>query len=386
MPTYQRFLALTDLLSKKSFFLFGPRSTGKTTLMEQKFPKAKFYDLLDNDTFNRLMRHPSHLEEENPDSSKLIIIDEVQKLPMLLDEVHRLIKKNNRRFLLSGSSARKLKRGASNLLAGRAWEAHLFPLVFSEIDNFNLIQYLNRGRLPQIYGSLDFKEELKNYVNLYLREEIIQEALVKKYDYFLRFLDVIALSNGKELNYEKLGNDAHVPPRTILNYVQLLIDTLLAYEIKPFQLTKKRKAATKSKLYLFDVGVANYISKKGEIIEGSESFGHAFEHFIMNEIRAYISYARIDEELCYWRTASGDYEVDCLIGKKIAIEIKSVKLITNNHLHGLRALKEENIFSQLIVISQDKEKRTLADNITVYPWEIFLEEMWAGLLNKKFKI
>ncbi|MBF0359521.1 MAG: ATP-binding protein [Oligoflexia bacterium] len=376
---YIRNLDLLKLIKKKSFFLFGPRSTGKTTLMEQQFPNTKLYDLLENETFNRLAQRPSLIEEENPTEnglSKIIIIDEIQKLPKLLDEVHRLIKKKNLRFLLSGSSARKLKRGASNLLGGRAWEAHLFPLVYPEIPDFNLIQYLNRGGLPYIYGSDDYKEELKNYTNLYLREEIIQEGLVKKYDYFLRFLDTIALTNGKELNYEQLGSDAGVPSRTIINYVQILIDTLMAYEVLPFTETVSRKATTKSKLYLFDIGVVNYLAKKGEISSGSIEFGHNFEHFIINEIKAYLDYTRIDEKLYYWRTKSG-LGVDCIIGKHIAIEIKSTNLVSEKHLKGLLALKEENICKQYIVISNDKSKRLLNNKITIYPWEKFLSELWS---------
>ncbi len=375
MENYSRLLNLPELLKKKSFFLFGPRSTGKTTLIETQLPEAKIYDLLNDSEYQRLTRNPKLLEEENEDNRRLIVIDEIQKLPKLLDEVHRLIKKSDRRFLLTGSSARKLKRGAANLLGGRAWEAHLYPLVSSEIRDFDLMRYLNRGGLPHIYNSGDYKEELESYVSLYLREEIMAEALVKKFDYFLRFIDVIALSNGQELNYENLGSDAGVPARTVQNYVQILEDTLMGFELKPFLLSKKRKAITRSKFYLFDLGVVNHLNHRTEILPKSELFGFAFEHFIILEIQSYLSYRRIRLDLFYWRSTSG-FEVDCIIGKKLALEIKSTAMVDSKHLKGLQALEDEGLVENLAVVSLDPNIRKIK-NITVYPWQIFLKKLWA---------
>lgn len=376
-PHFNRILEIAPLLKKKSFFLFGPRSTGKTTLIEDQLENIHLYDLLEDDTYLRLMKSPQIIEQENLADPKLIVIDEIQKLPKILDEVHRLIKKHNWKFLLTGSSARKVKKGAANLLGGRAWEAHLFPLVYQEINNFDLLQYINRGGLPHVYPSEDFKEELKAYVNIYLREEIVSEGLVKKYEYFLNFLDVMAISNGEELNFETLASDSGVPARTILNYVQILEDTLLGYQVPSFKKTKKRKATTKAKFYLFDIGVTNFLAHRGFIEKSSELFGKAFEHFIMNEIRAYLSYTRKDLSLCYWRTQD-QKEVDCLIGNEVAIEIKSTKNIGPTHLKGLEALQEEKIFKSYFIVSQELKPRKLESGIQILPWEFFLKQLWSG--------
>lgn len=372
---YRRVLDLNTLIKKKSHFLFGPRSTGKTTLYETQLKDYRLYDLLDDDVYLRLFKRPKLIEEENISEPKLIIIDEVQKLPKLLDEVHRLIKKYNWFFLLTGSSARKLKRGGANMLGGRAWEAHLYPLTSIEISDFDLIKYFNRGGLPFVYNSSDYRRDLKNYVNIYLKEEIIEEALVKNHDYFMSFLDVIALSNGQEINYESIARDAGVPPRTVLNYVQILVDTLMCHQLKPYQKTKSRKAISKSKLYMFDIGVANYLAKRGEIIKGSELYGAVFEHFIINEIKAYLSYHSIDKELYFWRTTD-QVEIDCIIGDAVAIEIKSTSLVTNYHCKNLNLVKKENLFKRHIIVSHDSTKRIIENNIEVIPWKDFLAQLW----------
>lgn len=376
---YDRRLKLLSLLRKKSFFLFGPRHTGKTTLVESDLPEAHVYDLLNDDTFNRLSLQPGLISQEVTDPKKIIVIDEIQKLPKLLDEVHRLIKRDGRTFLLTGSSARKLRRGGANLLGGRAWEANLFPLSYSEIPNFDLTTYLNQGGLPHIYPSKDPEEELNAYVNLYLKEEIVAEGIARKYEYFLRFLDIIAISNGQELNFEQLGSDAQVPPRTLQNYVQALEDTLMGYQLRPFLKTKTRKAISRSKFFLFDLGVVSRLAKRGKILPGSELFGRAFEHFLIGEIRAYLSYQRLSEDLCYWRSTSG-FEVDCIIGQKLAVEIKSTKLVGSSHLKGLKALEEEKLIKKFAVVSLDSTQRKISPNITVYPWKDFLNQLWAGKL------
>ncbi len=372
---YHRTLDLTALLEKKSHFLFGPRGTGKTTLYETQLKGFRLYDLLDDETYMRLFRRPKLIEEENLSDSKIIVIDEIQKLPKLLDEVHRLIKKYNWRFLLTGSSARKLKRGGANMLGGRAWEAQLYSLTAFEISDFELLKFLNRGGLPFVYNSSDFRSDLKNYINIYLKEEIIEEALVKNHDYFMSFLDVIALSNGQEINYESIARDAGVPPRTVLNYVQVLEDTLMCFQLKPYRKTKSRKAISRSKLYLFDIGVANHLAKRGEILKDSELYGPVFEHFIINEIKAYLSYKAIDKQLCFWRT-NDQLEIDCIIGDEVAIEIKSTSLATNSHCKNLSALKKEKIFKKHILVSNDPTRRIVGDEITVMPWQEFLKDLW----------
>jgi len=374
---YARRLDLAGLLRKKSVFLLGPRSTGKSTLIGQQLPEARTYDLLDADVFNRLLREPRLLAEEN-ERNVIIAIDVIQTLPQLLDEVHRLIERDKRRFVLTGSSARKLKRGASNLLAGRAWETRLFPLTFGELPRFDLTRYLNRGGLPQVYDSDDFAEELKSYSNLYLREEIQAEGLTRNLPAFARFLDAIALSNGEELSYQGLASDCGLPASTVVNYVQILDDTLLGFSVASFKRTKKRKAITRGKHFLFDVGVTNTLCRRGVIQPKSELFGKAFEHFIVLEARAYLSYARRDDELAYWRSTS-QFEVDLIIGDRLAIEIKSTDLVGDRHLRGLRALKEEKgLIRDFAVVSLDKHARRTEDGIHIWPWSEFLQRLWSG--------
>ena len=253
---YKRILSLPNLLEMKSHFLFGARATGKSTLIKAQLKnEATVFDLLERDTYKRLLQEPSLLEKADP--SKIIVIDEIQKIPSLLDEVHRLIQKNNTTFLLTGSSARKLKRGSSNLLAGRAWQANLFPLVSREITDFDLERYLTRGGLPQAYDSKYWQKELKAYISLYLREEVAAEALTRNLESFSEFLDLAALSNGQEINYQSFASDCGVSLNTIKNYFDILEDTLIGIKLPAFTKTKKRKAITRSKHYLFDTGVVN---------------------------------------------------------------------------------------------------------------------------------
>jgi predicted AAA+ superfamily ATPase len=383
MITYPRILQMNSLLEKKSFFLFGPRSVGKTTLISQQLEGAVIYDLLDLDTYSLLLRYPKSIEERYLAASQekrksIVVIDEIQKLPQLLNEVHRLIEKYRIRFLLTGSSARKLRRGAANLLGGRAWEARLFPLVSQELSDLNFNRYLNRGGIPHIYLSDDFREELNSYLNLYLREEIAAEALVRRVDSFARFLDVMGLQNGEELHFQGISSDAGVPAKTIQNYIEILEDTLIGFQVPAFLKTTKRKAITRSKFYFFDVGITNALAKRGEILPESELFGKAFEHFLILEIRAYLSYKRKPYALTYWRSTS-QFEVDCIIEDKLACEFKSTSHVTAKHLKGLKALKEEKNILDFCVVSQDPEPR-MVEGIKIYPWKTFLRELWADKL------
>ena len=372
---YKRTLDLADLLKKKSFFLFGPRSVGKTTLIQNRFPKCRLYNLLDSRVYRRLIRRPSLILEENKNNNKLIVIDEIQKLPELLDEVHHLIQSQNKKFLLTGSSSRKLKRSGVNFLGGRAWRASLFPLTYKEIPRFDLIKYLNRGGLPDIYNSRYYEEELENYIALYLKEEIMQEALTRNVQVFSEFLDSVAISNGQEINYEKFSRDLQISPSTLKGYMSILDDTLLGFRLPGFVKSRKRKATARSKYYLFDIGVTNSFCRRGRIKKGGELFGKAFEHFIVLELRAYLSYKRKNLNMFYWRSTS-NMEVDLIIGNKLAIEIKSSSLIQSDHLRGLRALKEEGIIKKYFVISLDEARRVTKDNIEIFPWQTFLNELW----------
>lgn len=374
---YQRILDLKQLLKKKSFFLFGPRGTGKTTLIKHTLEDATVIDLLEIKTYRAYLKNPSILSEQQ--TMPVVVIDEVQKLPEILDEVHRLIEMGNSTFLLTGSSARKLKRGGANLLAGRAWWAELFPLTSREIPDFDLLTYLNRGGLPSIYPSDDYAEELTAYGALYLKEEVQAEALTRKVAQFSEFLDLMALRNGEEISYQSVAGDCGVSPNSIKNYIQILEDTLLTFQLKAYTKTRRRKAISRSKLYLFDIGVTNSLANRGEIMAASELFGKAFEHFIVLEVRAFLSYARKNVSMYYWRSTS-QFEVDLILGDRWAIEIKGTTTVADKHLKGIRALKEEGAIQHFAVVSLDQYERMTTDAIMIFPWKIFLKKLWDGEL------
>lgn len=376
---YPRALDLPTLLKKNSFFLFGPRATGKSTLIRTQLPSALIFDLLDLDVFGRLLRQPK-LVGQLAAQYDTVVIDEVQKLPVLLDEVQRLMEeKPNLRFLLTGSSARKLKRGGANLLGGRAWMMHFFPLIAREIPSFSLLTYLNTGGLPRIYNTEDPAASLEAYVNLYLREEILAEGLTRNLSGFARFLDIIGLTSGEELNFEAIASDSGNQARTVQNYVQVLEDTLLGFQVPPFLATRKRKAITRSKFYLFDVGIANFLAKRFDIRLQSDAFGRAFEHFLACELQAAIHYQRKRLDLSYWRSTSG-FEVDFVLGNQLAIEVKSTQSAQDKHLKGLRALKEDGKVARYMLVSLDPMERTTNDGIILCPYNVFLNWLWAGKL------
>ena len=374
---FDRTIDLPALLARKSFFLFGPRSTGKTTAIRQQLPEVRVYDLLKASDLTRLGARPELLSEEN-ESGTIVSIDEIQKLPSLLDEVHRAIENRKLTFLLTGSSARKLRRGGTNLLAGRAWEAHLFPLTWAEIPGFDLLRYINRGGLPQVYKAPaeDVREELKSYVQLYLQQEVQAEALTRNLGSFSRFLTTMALNNGEELNFTGLASDCGVPVSTLKGYLEILDDTLVGFSVPAFRKTSKRKAIARSKYYLFDVGVTGNLAGRGKVRYPSDLFGRAFEHFIAMELRAYLSYRRRDERLMYWRSTS-QFEVDFVVGRELAIEVKGTSLVQDKHLKGLRAFAEEGLVRRSTVVSMDARPRRTADGIEVLPWKVFLEQLWG---------
>jgi len=373
---YPRVLDLHKLLQKRSYFLLGPRGTGKSTLIEQTLPEAKIYDLLNASVFQRLVRDPTLISQETtPDT--LVVIDEVQKLPELLDEAHRLIVQRKQRFLLTGSSGRKLRKGGANLLAGRAFQAWLLPLTSQEIPDFDLLVYLNTTGLPEFYGQKDAKEYLKAYVGTYLQEEIKAEALTRNLSGFFRFLEVVALSNGQEINYANISSDCGVAVRTVEAYFEILNDTLIGFSVQPFLSTTKRKAITRSKYFLFDIGIINSLTERGDVEFKSELFGRLFEHFIALELRAFLSYRQVHLPLQYWRSIS-HFEVDFIIGNKLAIEVKGTDLVTDKHLKGLRALKEEGLIQTYGVVSMDLNDRITTDGIHIWSYQSFLQKLWSG--------
>ena len=373
---YRRVLDLGNLLKMRSFFLFGPRGTGKSTLIKETLKEAKVYNLLDPETFQRLVRYPKLISQETK-ASTLVVIDEIQKMPSLLDEVHLLIVVRAQRFLLTGSSARKLKRGGINSLAGRALTAELFPLVSAELEQFDLLNYLNTTGLPEFSGKPMAQEFLRAYVGTYLKEEIQAEALTRNLQAFSRFLEVMALGNGQELNLTNIASDVGIPAKTIQGYLGILDDTLLGFLVPAFQKTRIRKAIARPKYYLFDIGVVNTLAYRGNIALKSELFGTAFEHFIAMELRAWLSYRRLDAPLSYWRSTT-QFEVDFILGDQLALEVKGTDLVVDKHLKSLRALKEEGLVKNYGVVSLDADERTTQDNIHIWPWQIFLQKLWKG--------
>lgn len=373
-----RTLDLYKLVNQKSFFLFGPRATGKTSIIQHQLKDAHIINLLRSEIFIRLSASPWELETiiDALPSHTVIVIDEIQKIPLLLDEVHRLIEEKHIKFLLTGSSARKLKHNHVNLLAGRAWEAHLFPLIRQEIPDFDLDRYLNYGGLPTVYLSRYPKEELIAYVNTYLKEEIQAEAIVRKIHSFSKFLQTSALTSGQMLNYHSLSNDVGIPTSTIREYYQILQDTLVGFLLPAFTKTIKRKAISTAKFYFFDIGVRNQLAGIQTIDKNSNLYGEAFEHFMAMELRAYIHYHRKHLPLSYWASERGK-EVDFIIGDQIAIEIKTTHTVHDKHLKGLKMFAEENICTEYFLISFDKINRRV-DNIHIMYWEDFLDQLWSG--------
>lgn len=364
---------------RDSAFLWGARQVGKTTWLQARYPDARIYDLLRPSEFARLLRHPELLSEELADfgENDTVIIDEIQKLPILLDEIHSLIQRKNIRFILSGSSARKLRRLGTNLLGGRATRELMFPLVSAEIPDFDLIRAVNNGMIPRHYMVQNPWERLRGYIGVYLNEEIREEALTRNLKSFSHFLEIAAQCDGEMLVYKNIAQDCGIDYRTVKEYFAILEDTLVGYLIPGFTATPKRKAVAAPKFYLFDVGIANYLTKRRDMEPGSDSFGHAFEHFIIQEIIAYLGYHHSDEQLTYWRTASG-YEVDAVIGNgRIAIEIKSSEEIKSRHTKGLKAFSEDYPDARLITVSLDKYKRTM-NGVEIFPANDFLKALWAG--------
>jgi len=364
---------------KNSLFLWGARQTGKSTLLKTLFPDSIWFDLLLSDVFERLQRDPSQLREiaiANT-SQKPIVIDEVQRIPGLLNEVHWLIVNKNIRFILSGSSPRKIIRSGANLLGGRALRYELYPLISREIPGFDILKALNNGLLPRHYLSANPKKLISAYIGSYLRDEIMAEAKIRNISSFSRFLETAAFSNGEIVNYTNIASECGVSSPTIKEYFQILEDTLTGRFLPSFQKKPKRRVILAPKFYYFDVGIVNFLLKRGKIEMGSEAFGNAFEHFIYQEIFAHSSYSGLNYSITYWRTAS-KIEIDFVLGDhEVAIEVKSTKMATSRHLKGLKSFAEEYTVKRSILISNDPYPRQMGDNL-VLPWQIFLQKLWAG--------
>ncbi|MCK5799632.1 MAG: ATP-binding protein [Deltaproteobacteria bacterium] len=366
-------------------FLWGPRQTGKTTLLRQRFPQARFYDLLDTDLQAELLLRPHRLREEVlAERPELVVVDEVQKAPRLLDEIHWLLENTATTFVLCGSSARKLRRGARDLLGGRAIDCALFPLTTDELGTVDLDKLLNHGGLPAHYLSPDPSRLLKAYANNYLKEEIIDEAVTRNIPAFAHFLEIVGLTHGKQLNYTNTARESGVSASTVRSYYQILKDTLLGFELPPWRRKRKRRLVETAKFYLFDVGLANHlIPELRTISPGTDLYGRAFEHFLMNEVRAYLSYRGLDHTLSYWRTSTG-HEVDLIVGDMLlACEFKASRDVRSKDLRGMRTLLEEHKPGRKILVSRDETRRQTADGIDLWPWQEFCARLWDDSLLER---
>lgn len=371
-----------DFSGCKGLFLFGPRQTGKSYWLRKTFPRSLYYDLLMSDSYFKYFRFPHLLREELlvRKVTGPVIIDEVQKIPALLDEVHYLMEKHNIRFILTGSSARKLKRGGANLLGGRALYQRLFPLVSPEIPKLDLDRILCFGSLPAIYQSTRPRSLLKSYVKTYLKEEVQAEGLVRHLQSFSLFTDLAAKTNTELVNYSNLASDVGVSSNTIKEYYRILEDTFIGSLLPPYKKTMKRKPVSMNKFYFFDIGVVNALNNHWSVKRGTTEFGRLFEHFIFNEIKAYLQYSEDDRQLSFWRSKNKQ-EVDFVVGDNMAVEVKAAQEVRSRDLKGLKALCEEGPFPHRIVVSFEKKPRLTEQKILVLPYREFLKRLWNGELT-----
>jgi predicted AAA+ superfamily ATPase len=374
-PYITRLISLDSLLKQKSHFLLGPRQTGKTSLILNDLKGVRLYDMLDTSVYLNLCQNPGRLGEELQPQDRFIVIDEIQRLPELLHEVQRLIERHRVHFLLTGSSARKLRRGGVNLLGGRARVKYLYPFVRAELGlRFDLGRALNSGLLPSIYFSANPAADLESYAGTYLQQEVVAEGLARNIPAFSRFLRIAALCNGTVVNFTNIANDAQVTRTTVYEYFEVLKDTLILHELPAWQLSEKRKPLVSSKYYFFDIGVVGFLQGR-RFVPGTPEYGEAFETYIAHELRACRDYRGIDA-LSFWRSASG-FEVDFILGDHTAIEVKAKKNIGPQDLKALIALSEEKKLKRYLCVSLESRKRTIGQ-IKILPYEEFLDALWEG--------
>jgi len=386
MQILERILNL-ELPEKQSAFLWGPRKTGKTTYLRSRFPESIIYDFLETDLYLDFSKKPSLLREQllaNDDKaiSQPVILDEVQKIPQIMDEIHWLIENKGIRFILCGSSARKFKRGGANLLGGRAWRFEMFPLATPELKDYDLVKILNRGLIPSHYLDENYSRSLRAYTQDYLKEEVFAEGIIRNIPAFSRFYDAMGYSHGELVNYSNIARDCGVDSKTVREYYQILVDTLMGKMIEPFKKRQNRQVISKSpKFYLFDVGVAGAITKRQITEEKGELFGKAFEHFILMELIAYNSYHEVDFDINFWRTKSG-LEVDFILGNgEIALEVKGTSRIENKDLYPLSVFAKEFPTAKTFVVCNERTER-IHDQIRIMPYRKFLSDLWEGKILK----
>ncbi|MDP3558914.1 MAG: AAA family ATPase [Legionellaceae bacterium] len=381
------FERLIQLSEKQSAFLFGARGVGKTTLLTSLpwLKDALMINLLQAKNENYFARNPDALDDivrALPDTQPYVVIDEIQKLPKLLDVVHHLIETTHKIFILTGSSAKKLRHGGANLLAGRALLYHLYPLTYLELgERFNLSHAMQYGMLPKTFeftNDLEKQLFLETYVNLYLKEEVWAEKYVRELEPFRHFLEVAAQANGKKINFSNIAKDVGVSDYTVQDYFSILEDTLIGYYLQPFQHSFRKRLSKKPKFYFFDTGVVRALMRLIEIplIESTSAFGEAFEHFIINQCVQLASYRHRNYRFTYLATKD-DAEIDLVVerpGQKILfIEIKSTTTVESRHLSTLKTLSHDFGECEAICLSRESFIKQI-DNVTVYPWEIGIKK------------
>lgn len=380
---YKRALTIRD---NETFFLWGPRLSGKTTYLTQRFPRAYNVNLLESDLYHKYSTSPYLLRQEvrewmskNKSQNFIVVIDEIQKIPALLDEVHLLIEADKIVFGLCGSSARKVKRGHANLLGGRAIRYELSSLVSAELGkDFDIVRACNNGCLPLAFSFGDPKRFFRSYVGDYLKEEIAAEGLVRKLSPFSEFLNIAAITDTEIVNFSNIANDCRVSKSTAQEYFQILEDTLIGSFLPAYTKRPKRRTIQSPRFYFFDVGIVNYLAKRHMLEPGSELFGKAFENFIHHELKTYNAYSEKYFDLSYWRLSTG-VEVDFVINDmEVVIEVKSSKNIISRHLNGLREAAKDFAVKKKIVVSLEQKSRVTEDGIRILSIKDFLQELWAG--------
>ena len=369
-----------DLPPRQSAFLWGARQTGKSTWLRARFPHSVHLDLLDFDVRLPLSARPTRLGEQlasMPEARTApVVIDEIQKVPGLLDEVHRLIESRGLSFVLCGSSARRIRRAGVNLLGGRAWRFEMFPLTYAEVPGFHLLTALNDGLLPGIYGKPHARRSLAAYLRDFLAQEVIGEALTRNIDAFMRFFEALRFSHGELLNYASIARDCGVAAKTVRTYFEILQDTLLGYLIQPFhRRTGRQSISAAPKFYLFDVGVAGQVCGRRLTEPAGAEFGRAFEHFVLQEIVAARGYQEKDYPIRFWRTKTG-LEVDFVLNRgEVAVEVKG--RVRRGDLRPMRAFREEFRPRRAIIVTAERDRRNV-DGIDIVPYPDFLWELHAG--------
>jgi predicted AAA+ superfamily ATPase len=363
----------------RSFFLWGPRQVGKTSLLRRMYPDSVQINLLKNEEFASYQAHPQLLRERILQNKwKFVVVDEIQKVPQLLDEVHYMIEEHKTVFALCGSSARKVRANHANLLGGRALRFQMFGLVSKELEkDFDLAKLLNRGYLPAIYNSDEFIQLQRSYCADYLKEEIFAEGLVRKLPIFSRFLEISALGDTEIVAFESIARDCGVSAPTVKSHYQILCDTLMGNFLAPYAIRPKRRQVLSPKFYFSDVGVVNHLAQRGNLTPKSELFGKAFENWVHHEISTWLEYRQRPEQLTYWALSTG-IEVDFVIGHMAcAIEAKSSAKIHQDHLKGLREIKEDYPeIKRRIVVCLEPVSRLTSDGIEIMSVNDFITALW----------